>query len=174
MIKKIIKLIKRKKPKVIKRVNGVNFVDAFIDDYGVYHPIKGEEKIKVPSENSEEFKMAVWIKENLGGRISMVPEMKQEKGNKNTVSTQTPDYIWNNEKWDLKGIDGNSKNTIGHKFEENKFQTHNLILYPRKTSLEDNIVFEYIQISLNKYSKYYNKVIYVRDYKSIKIFEKQK
>ena len=97
MIKKIIKLIKRKKPKVIKRVNGVNFVDAFIDDYGVYHPIKGEEKIKVPSENSEEFKMAVWIKENLGGRISMVPEMKQEKGNKNTVSTQTPDYIWNND-----------------------------------------------------------------------------
>ncbi len=160
MIKKIIKLIKRKKPKVIKRVNGVNFVDAFIDDYGVYHPIKGEEKIKVPSENSEEFKMAVWIKENFGGRIDMVPTIETLKGAKKVSKTQTPDYIWNNEKWDLKGIDGNSKNTIGHIFSKYKEQTDNIILFSRKTKIKEEKLIVFIEMSMERYSKYYDNVYY--------------
>ena len=100
----IIKLLIRKKPKIIKRVKGVNFVNGFIDDDGIYHPIKGEEKIKIPSENSEEFKMTVWIKENLGGRIDMVPEIETAKGAKHVSKVSTPDHIWNGEKWDLKTL----------------------------------------------------------------------
>lgn len=165
-------LEKTKKINIIKTVNGVNFVDGFIDDEGTYHPIEGQEKIKIPSEDTEEFTMAFWIKDNLGGEINMVPRIEKIEGNKNKSVPATPDYIWNNEKWDLKGIDGNSKYTIGHKFEDYKNQTNNLILFSRKTNMTDEEIIIYITKSFEKYTKYYNKVIYMRDYRIIKIFKR--
>ena len=45
---KLLRLIIRKKNKVktIKIVQGIKFDNGFIDDNGIFHPIKGKEKIK--------------------------------------------------------------------------------------------------------------------------------
>ena len=171
---KLLRLIIRKKNKVktIKVVQGIKFDNGFIDDNGIFHPIKGKEKIKIPSTDSEEFKYALWIKETFGGDIHMVPEIGTEKGAIKSASISTPDYIWNNEKWDLKGIDGNSRNTIGHKFDSYKHQTDNLIIFARNTLMNNKKIIKYIYIAFYLYQKYYNKVIFVRNFKVIKIFEK--
>ena len=141
-----IKRLIRKKPKVIKRIKGVNFVDGFIDDDGIYHPIKGEEKIKIPSEKSDEFKMAVWIKENLGGRIDMVPEIETAKGAKKVSHTHTPDYIWNGEKWDLKTLKNASSKTraIDNLISNSEKQSHNFIVDITYCKLDVQIIMNQI------------------------------
>ncbi len=41
---------------------------------------------------------------------------------------ETPDYLWNNEYWDLKVIISNSKNTIDSSIKKKKNQACNFIL----------------------------------------------
>ena len=41
---------------------------------------------------------------------------------------KTPDYIWNNEYWDLKEINGNLKNTVDNIIKKSKGQSNNFIV----------------------------------------------
>ena len=82
--------------------HNVRFDKTFIDDNNVKHPIKGKEKIALTDKNSNEYKMAKKIRKIFGRKIHIVPRIETEKGYKGLVSVKTPDYIWNNEKWDLK------------------------------------------------------------------------
>ena len=161
----------KKKINIIKTIDGINFVDGYIDHSGIYHPIWGEEVIKTIDENSEEFKYAKWIKNTFGGRIDIVPTINTAKKAQNTAKTQTPDYIWNNERWDLKGINGNTKNTISHIFEDYKNQTDNLILFTRNTKMTNKEIITNISKSLKRYSNYYNRVLFIKNYKKIKEFK---
>ncbi len=161
----------RKKLKPLKTINGVTFDNGIIDSKGIFHPIKGKEKIKVPSEDSKEFEFAKWIKENLGGDIHMVPELEKDIGMPDSFKTpQTPDYMWNNEKWDLKFIDGNTKNTIHHKFSDYKLQTDNIILKTGKTKMSNDEIIKYIEKEMDIYKNYYNKVIFINGNNIIKEF----
>lgn len=99
----------------------------------------------------------------------MIPRINTEKGSSEIAKVQTPDYMWSGETWDLKGIDGNSKNTISRKFEEYKNQTDNIILYARATTLSEEEIIKYIEMSIKKYNKYYDSAIYItRNNKIIK------
>lgn len=78
------------------------FDDYFIDEDGIKHPIKGQEKISLPSIESDEYKMLETIKKTFGGEVHMVPRIETEKGYKGLVKTKTPDYRWRGKKWELK------------------------------------------------------------------------
>lgn len=84
----------------------------FIDDKNVRHPIKDIEKVHPASKNSDEYMIASILKETLGGEIHMVPRITNMANSH--LGVKTPDYIWNNEKWDLKTPRnvGHFKNTI--------------------------------------------------------------
>ena len=86
--------------------------DYFIDDFGIKHPIKCREKVHISSKNSDEYKMALIIEKTLGGEIHMVPRITDISNSH--LGVKTPDYIWNNEKWDLKtpGLNGKFINTF--------------------------------------------------------------
>lgn len=48
------------------------------------------------SRHQEEFQVANWLKDNFGGNIHLV--------NEKTKFTKSPDYLWNEKKWDLKTV----------------------------------------------------------------------
>ena len=86
--------------------------DYFIDELGIRHPIKGIEKVHSASKNSDEYMITTILKETLGGEIHMVSRITNMANSH--LGVKTPDYIWNNEKWDLKTPRnvGHFKNTI--------------------------------------------------------------
>ena len=116
--------------------------------------------------------LAEWLKKEKGGDVGLVPTIETKKGAKKDPHVKTPDILWNGERWDFKGIDGNSKNTIERKFSEYKEQTNNLILHARETSLSDEKIIFYIEQALKYHPSDYESIIYIRNYKIIKEFSK--
>ena len=107
------------KPKSNKKI--ILFDKEFIDDFGIKHPIKNKEKSHYAQMDSEEYRIALLLMNIFGGEIHMVPRITDIS---NTgLSTPTPDYIWNGDKWDLKtpGIDGKFENTF-ERFVKKKMQ----------------------------------------------------
>ncbi|MBR7041943.1 MAG: hypothetical protein IKI04_00420 [Bacilli bacterium] len=147
----------------------------FIDDNGIMHPIKGKERMhSVPLYNEEYFK-ALWLKETFGGEIHLVPRITDIS---NTgISTPTPDYIWNNEKWDLKTptTKGNFNNTLERflKSKGIKKQATNFIIdyvnYKQKTDKE--IIDTVYKVIYNR--DWVNKIMVIRDKKAIIILIKK-
>ena len=74
----------------------------FIDDKGIRHPINNLEKASIPSKDSNEYLVALTLAKKFGGVIRLQPRIETAKGYSGKVSVPTPDYIWKNEKWDLK------------------------------------------------------------------------
>ncbi len=82
------------------RINRIIIDKKYIDDFKIIHPIKNKEIACIATRNSEEYQIAIIFKKIFGGIIHMPPRIIDIS---NTgISTPTPDYIWNNEKWDLK------------------------------------------------------------------------
>lgn len=161
----ILRKIKHNRINIIKTIKGVNFVDGYIDNNGVYHPIKGKEKIKIPSEDSYEFEKAVWIKENLGGEINMIPTINTAKGSNITASTSTPDYIWNNEKWDIKTMINASSKTraVDNLIANSKKQAPNFFIDISKSKLSNEIIINQVKnvFKENKYKREWVQNIYL-------------
>lgn len=72
--------------------------------------------------SEHEKNIAIWLENTFGGEIYMIPRVNIPEG------ISTPDYIWSNEKWDLKSISGNSVQTIYHSIRKSSRQSHNFIL----------------------------------------------
>ena len=165
-----------KKIPIIKTINGVDYLGGYIDREGIFHPIPLYEKIKVPSSkyNGEEIKLAEWWKREKGGDVALVPSIETQKGSKEISKVKTPDMLWNGERWDFKGIDGNTKNTIERKLSDYKKQTDNIILFARHTKLNNNDIKKYIENAYSYYIKNYDSIVYIRNYKIIKEYGKIK
>ena len=76
-----------------------------------YYEVNGkkdyvDQKNVVLEYTKKEKEIALFLVNNLGGKIGMVPKVNYPKGIK------TPDYLWNSEKWDLKEIKGSGKNIL--------------------------------------------------------------
>lgn len=160
----------RKKLSKKKIIKGVILDSYFIDDNGKWHPIKGKEKIAKIPEEGEEFEMAIWIKENLGGDIHIVPRIETEKGNKDYVTVKTPDYIWNNEKWDLKTPRIGGK-TIIYRYVKKpgqKIQATNLIINVSHLEEKNKYIINLLKYQLKKpHNKWIQKVLIIRNEKII-------
>ena len=151
--------------------------DYFIDDFGIKHPIKGREKVHISSINSDEYKMALIIKKTLGGEIHMVPTITDISNSH--FGVKTPDYIWNNEKWDLKTpqYKDNYENIMNDifkkpylKLQSTKFIV-DLINFP---VISDNEIMSICKRMFNnKYRKWIKALIIVKNKKIYKIFIKK-
>lgn len=124
--------------------NRLVFNKVFVDDNNIKHPILGKEKTHPIPRSGDEYETGKWLKKTFGGKIHFVPRISDISNE--GIKTSTPDYIWNNEKWDLK----TPGNTLESKFENSierfvkkakiKKQAKNLIIdfknYPDKTNKE--------------------------------------
>ena len=75
--------------------------------------------------SEKEKEVAMWLENTFGGEIYMVPRVNFPKG------IGSPDYVWNNESWDLKviGPKANSKcRAIDNIVKTTKKQSKNIIL----------------------------------------------
>ena len=155
----------------------VKINNFFIDDNGIKHPIKGKEKAHITLKESIEYKKSLWIVKTLGGLIYNVPRITDTT---NTgIKTPTPDYIWNNFKWDLKipGTKGIFENTFERfvKKKEAKLQSKKIIIdyinFPDKTDAE---IIKVIKKTLkNPYRNWIEDLIIIKDDRIIKIYSKE-
>lgn len=73
----------------------------------------------------KEKEVAEWLAKNFGGSIFMCPRVNFPKGIRNS------DYLWNNERWDLKVVGSKAiskKRTIDNIVKTTKKQSENIIL----------------------------------------------
>ena len=154
------------------------FDDFFVDDKGIRHPLKGKEKISITSKNSDEYKMLEIIKKIFGGEVHMVPRIETEKGYKGVVKTKTPDYIWKNQKWDLKTptLKCNFENSLEtflkkkHVKEQSKKIIINYIYFKNKTN---NEIINIVHKTLNN-RNWVEDIVIMRGDKVVKIFSKKR
>lgn len=131
-------------------------------------------KYKVDGKNvildysKKEKEVAEWLESTLGGELYMIPRINNPSG------IQTADYLFKNEYWDLKEINGNGKNVFFHAVENHEKQSHNFIFDVTNSSLtdleiDDRINFLYKLPKL----KWLDKIIIKRGKKLIKITKKK-
>ena len=102
--------------------------------------IINNKKIKVDGKNilldysKSELECAKWLKTTFGGKIFMCPRVNIPEG------IRTPDFIWNNEYWDLKEIKGTRKRLMDDISKNCRYQTNNLIIDISKSSITTKMI----------------------------------
>lgn len=118
--------------------------------------------------SKKERKVAKWLEETFGGEIYMCPRINNPSGIK------TPDYLFKNEKWDLKVPLGKSKRVIDDILKGQKEQAQNFIIDISKTILSKNEILKQINdIYKSKSRKWVNKIIVKNQNDVIRICQKR-
>ena len=116
-----------------------------------------------------ECEVAQWLVETFGGDLLICPRVNYPEG------IQTPDFIWNNEKWDLKTIYGTGKRTIEDCIKKKREQSHNFIFdasfYPKDIN---NLIIQIQKIFNNKSTEWVDKIILKYNDDVILFYEKKK
>lgn len=118
--------------------------------------------------SKKEKEVAEWLESIFGGKIYMVPRVNKPEG------VQTADYLFKNEYWDLKEINGNGKNVFFHAVEKHEKQAHNFLFDVSNSILTDSDIDNRIN-SLYKLPKlqWLNKIIIKRGKNLIMITKKK-
>ena len=141
-------------------------LDNYIADDGKKYKVDG--KNVVLDYSQEERNVAEWLKNTFGGEIKMVPRVN------NPDNIKTPDFIWNNEKWDLKTINGSGKRVIEDAIKKKRKQADNFIFDITPSKIEkDNLFDQLHKIYNSKTTDWVNKIIVKQNDDVIVIYEKK-
>lgn len=155
----------------------LKFVDYFIDDAGVRHPMIGKEVVQPIPRNGKEIDRANWLKKVFGGEIHLVPRITDISNEK--ISTHTPDFRWRGKKWDLKTptTRGEFKSSIERfvKKKEAKLQAKKFIIdFADYKKVSNEEIVKLAEITLkNPYRTWIEDLILVRGEEIIKIYSKK-
>lgn len=89
--------------------------------------------------NKKELEVACWLENTFGGEIYLLPRVNKPDGIK------TADYLWNDEYWDFKQINGSGIRTIEDLLKRKEEQAHNFIFEKSLTKLSDDEVLMQIE-----------------------------
>lgn len=119
--------------------------------------------------SDKERRIAELLKEELGGKISMVPWVLNPQG------ISTPDYIFRNEAFDLKELSGTSKNLVYNAIAKKKRQASNFILDISKSPLDENEIIRQIEeVYWSRHTMFVQKIIVIKDGKIRKIYKRNR
>lgn len=119
--------------------------------------------------SDKERQIAELLKEELGGKISMVPRVLNPQG------ISTPDYIFRNEAFDLKELSGTSKNLVYNAIAKKKRQASNFILDISKSPLDENEIIRQIEeVYWSRHTMFVQKIIVIKDGKIRKIYKRNR
>lgn len=121
-------LKKYKKPQIIDM--------TFWENDGIKYEVDG--KYVLLNYSKREKEVAEILSRKLGVRVNMVPRVLLPSGIK------TPDYLIDNEKFDLKEIEGVGKNVLDRAIKDKKEQATNFIFDVTKTDLHNDEILERI------------------------------
>ena len=148
-----------------------------IAGYGfeIYHDKAKDSVFTVDGKNvlldysDKERRIAELLKEELGGKISLVPRVLNPQG------ISTPDYIFRDEAFDLKELSGTSKNLVYNAIAKKKRQAPNFILDISKSPLDENEIARQIEeIYWSRHTMFVQKIIVIKDEKIRKIYKRNR
>lgn len=138
----------------------------YIDEDGTKYKIDGK-NVKIKASEKER-DVANLMGEKLGGKVELVPVVLNPQGIK------TPDYIINGEKFDLKVIFGNGKNTLDTAISKKKKQSDNFIFDITNTEMSTEEAIKQIQRIYESNNRLWvNKLILIKDNKILKIYKRK-
>lgn len=138
----------------------------FIDEKGVKYSVDGK-NVKIKA-NEKERTVANLMGKIYGGQVELVPVVLNPKGIK------TPDYIINGERFDLKEIFGNGKNTLDTAISKKKNQSNNFIFDITHTQMEEIEAIKQIQkIYKSNNRNWVEKLVLIKDNKVLKIYKRK-
>lgn len=151
-----------KQPKKQFRVIEQHF---FIDSDGIRYDVDNIRVVFEPSKR--EIEVANILGELYGGNINLIPRINEPE------HIKTPDYIINGEKFDLKEIIGNGKNTLYDALSHQKRQANNFIFDISNTEM---FVAEAIRqinvIYTSQHRKWVDKILLIRNNTILKYYKR--
>ena len=138
----------------------------FIDSKGIKYDVDGKHVIIKLTEREKE--VANILGKLYGGQVNLVPVVLYPK------ETQTPDYIINNTKYDLKDIFGNGKNTLDTAINKKRKQSNNFIFDISKTEMsEEQALIQIEKIYNAKNRIWVDTIILIKNGQVLKIFKRK-
>lgn len=133
---------------------------------GTKYIVDNHNVILSPSE--DELMIAEVIGKTFGGTVQLVPRVLNPQGIK------TPDYIFRNEKFDLKTVTGTSKNVLYNALKGKKQQANNFIFDISKNPLEvDGLTRQAMSLFESKNRQFVKRVVLVKDGIVLNVFERK-
>lgn len=137
----------------------------FIDDKGAKYIVDGKYVLLKTTNN--EIEIANILGLIFGGRVKLIPVVLHPKG------IQTPDYIINNKKFDLKQIKGNGKNTLDTAINKKKKQSDNFVFDISNSKMKVNQALSQIDRIYNaKNRAWVNIIVLIKDKTILKIYKR--
>lgn len=118
--------------------------------------------------SKKELEVAIWLTKIFGYKVKLLPRINVPEGIK------TADYLFKDELWDLKEINGYSKYSFGHAVEGKKKQANNFIFDITKSKLSKKDI--YVQLNLlfaSKHTSCISKVIIKDNKKLLGVYKKE-
>ena len=138
----------------------------FINENGTKYNIDG--RYVLLKTTQEEKEIANILGQTLGGKVKLVPVVLEPKG------IQTPDYIINNKKFDLKQIIGNGNNTLDTEKKKKRKQSDNFVFDITKTEMSvEQALLQIERIYNAKNRTWVNTIILIKDKKVLRIFKRK-
>lgn len=144
-----------------------------IAKYYIYNNIKYniDNKYVILDYTLKEKEVAIWLANTFGGILYILPRINFLK------NIKTPDYIFKNEKWDLKTLGKEAiSNTraVDNVIKKSKKQTDNIILDITNTSInKENIINQVKRVFTTSGREWLQKIMIIDNYKLIKIYQRK-
>lgn len=153
--------------KAITNSHPVTDIETFVQD-GVTYVVDGT---NIKFEYSEHEKIiAESLSRQLGGEVRMMPKVQ---GKIEHIST--PDYLFRGERYDLKTPEKINKKTIFNAVHGKREQADNFVIDITQNGMSIEQAEEQIQnLFYDKYATFVNKIILVKEYEILRVFERAK
>lgn len=138
----------------------------FIND-GTRYNVDGRHIILKPTER--EIEVAKLLGKTLGGNVNIIPRINEPP------NIKTPDYVINNEKFDLKQITGGGKYVIEGNLRKKKKQSDNFVIDITNAKITFKEMERQIgSIYISKRFLWIDKIFIVKDNSIVKIYKRNK
>ena len=118
--------------------------------------------------SDKEKEIAKWLGKTFGGKIYMLPRVNKPDG------IMTADYLFRNECWDLKTINGIGKRVLEDSIKRKKRQSKNFIFDITNSKIEKESLFQQLdKIYKSKTTDWVDKII-VKKYEDVLVIYKRK
>ena len=139
--------------------------EYYIDDDGNQYNVDNKYVILNPT--IREIEVAKILGKTLGGIVNIIPRIDNPEG------IQTPDYIIDNEKYDLKQINGSGKYVIEGNLKKKKKQANNFIIDLTNSKISNEEANRQIEsIYISKRYLWIDKIFIINAEKIIRIYKR--
>ena len=137
----------------------------YIVKNGIRYYVDGKNVILDYTKN--ELEIAKYLVSTLEGTIYLLPRINFPK------NIKTADYLWNNEFWDLKEINGKGKNILDNRIKNYQNQSNNFIFVIKNNKFSiKNIILQINKIYNSPHRLWVNKIIIIKNNKLLMIIKR--